>query len=190
MVKGTSGGILSQLRQVFSSRSDEQNWEGFIEQIERTFADKQFDQLEKDLERAVDFLQERPEDGERPGRIHQLAEYYEQYAGNFRRSEELYHQAIDLCQKQAENDPLKAAPSLNSLAVLLIHQRRYTEAEPLLRRLLAIVEKGLGKDHPEYATCLENLAATLRHPDQEKEATEIRSQALLLRQAHRRKLQQ
>jgi tetratricopeptide (TPR) repeat protein len=36
---------------------------------------------------------------------------------------------------------------------------RYSEAEPLYQRALAIVVKTLGPEHPEVATCLNNLAA-------------------------------
>ena len=39
--------------------------------------------------------------------------------------------------------------SLNNLAVLYQSQGRYADAEPLLRRSLAICEKALGPDHPE-----------------------------------------
>ena len=39
--------------------------------------------------------------------------------------------------------------SLNNLAMLYQAQGRYTEAEPLYRRSLAIREKALGLDHPD-----------------------------------------
>ena len=37
-------------------------------------------------------------------------------------------------------------------------QGKYAEAEPLFKRALAIREKALGKDHPDVATSLNNLA--------------------------------
>jgi hypothetical protein len=44
------------------------------------------------------------------------------------------------------------------LAQLYDDQRRPTEAEPLLKRSLAILEKALGPNHPDVATALANLA--------------------------------
>jgi tetratricopeptide (TPR) repeat protein len=38
-------------------------------------------------------------------------------------------------------------------------QGRYAEAEPPLKRALAIYEKTLGPDHPSVATGLNNLAS-------------------------------
>ena len=43
------------------------------------------------------------------------------------------------------------APCLNDLALLDIAQG-YPEAEPLVKRTLAIREKSLGPDHPDLAT--------------------------------------
>ena len=39
---------------------------------------------------------------------------------------------------------------------------RYAEAEPLFRRSLEIQEKQLGRDHPDVATSLNNLADLYR----------------------------
>ncbi len=51
------------------------------------------------------------------------------------------------------------AASLNNLAVLYRDQGKYTEAEPLYQRALAIWEKALGPEHPNVATSLNNLAS-------------------------------
>ena len=48
--------------------------------------------------------------------------------------------------------------SLNNLALLYLDQGRYADAEPLIKRALAISEKALGPDHPGLATDLNNLA--------------------------------
>jgi hypothetical protein len=48
--------------------------------------------------------------------------------------------------------------SLNNLAALFVRQDRHAEAEPLLKRSLAIFEKPLGPEHPRVATALNNLA--------------------------------
>jgi len=51
---------------------------------------------------------------------------------------------------------------LNNLAQLLKATNRLDEAEPLMRRALAIDEKSLGPDHPNVATRLNNLAQLLQ----------------------------
>lgn len=48
--------------------------------------------------------------------------------------------------------------SLNNLAMIYVRQGRYAEAEPLLKRALAIQEKALGPDHPDVSNSLNNLA--------------------------------
>ena len=51
------------------------------------------------------------------------------------------------------------ATRLNNLAALYYAQSRYTDAEPLYQRSLAIRENALGADHPSVAQSLSNLAA-------------------------------
>ena len=48
---------------------------------------------------------------------------------------------------------------MNHLGQLYDAQAQYVEAEPLMKRALAIDEKTLGADHPDVATALNNLAA-------------------------------
>ena len=50
---------------------------------------------------------------------------------------------------------------LNNLAQLLKATNRLAEAEPLMRRALAIDEKSYGPDHPKVAIRLNNLAELL-----------------------------
>ena len=50
------------------------------------------------------------------------------------------------------------ATSLNNLAGLYQAQGKHAEAEALYERSLAILEKALGKDHPDVAASLNNLA--------------------------------
>ena len=45
------------------------------------------------------------------------------------------------------------------MAELYEAQGRYTDAEPLMKRALAITEKALGPEHPDVGACLDNLAA-------------------------------
>ena len=64
--------------------------------------------------------------------------------------------------------PLSSLPyptpalALNNLALLLKDTNRLLEAEPLMRRALAIDEASLGPDHPKVAIVLDNLAQLLQ----------------------------
>lgn len=56
----------------------------------------------------------------------------------------------------------------------------FAEAEPLLRRALALDEKGFGPNHPNVATCLNNLAALLHDTNRLKEAEILYRRALAI----------
>ena len=56
-------------------------------------------------------------------------------------------------------------------------QGRYAEAEPLLRRALAIMEQTIGPEHPTVATGLVDHAALLRELGREGEAVEMDARA-------------
>jgi tetratricopeptide (TPR) repeat protein len=58
----------------------------------------------------------------------------------------------------APDDP-DVGQRLNNLAELYRAQGRYTEAEPLYKRAIAVREKALGPDHPDVGTALGGLAA-------------------------------
>lgn len=53
---------------------------------------------------------------------------------------------------------IQVAATLNNLAVLYGKRGKYKDAEPLCKRALEIREKVLGKDHPDVAKQLNNLA--------------------------------
>ncbi len=78
------------------------------------------------------------------------------------------------------------ATSLNNLAVLYQAQGKYTEAEPLYKRALAITEKALGPEHPTMATTLENYATLLLMTNREAEAVKIEARAEAIRAKHAR----
>jgi tetratricopeptide (TPR) repeat protein len=67
-------------------------------------------------------------------------------------------------------DSPELADSLNRLAKLYYEQGRYSEAEPLLLRSLAIRESNLGADHPSVAIGLNNLAELYRTQGRYNEA--------------------
>ncbi len=61
---------------------------------------------------------------------------------------------------------------------------RYTDAEPLHKRSLAIREKTLGPEHPDVATSLENYAALLRQTGRSNEAAELETRVKAIRAKH------
>jgi tetratricopeptide (TPR) repeat protein len=64
----------------------------------------------------------------------------------------------------------EAASLLNWAGYYLDDRARYTEAEPLYRRSLAISEHSYGPDHPQVARDLNNLAALLKATNRLEEA--------------------
>ena len=59
--------------------------------------------------------------------------------------------AGDRREDARQGAPRPTPASLNNLAALLRDTGRHAEAEPLFRQALAIDEKALGKEHPDYA---------------------------------------
>ena len=59
---------------------------------------------------------------------------------------------------------------------------RYAEAEPLYRRSLAIREKQLGRDHPDVATSLNNLAVLYQAMGRYAEAEPLYRRSLEIRE--------
>ena len=69
---------------------------------------------------------------------------------------------------------------LNNLALLLRATNRLDEAEPLMRRALAIDESSFGEEHPEVATDLNNLALLLQATNRLDEAEPLMRRALAI----------
>ena len=65
-----------------------------------------------------------------------------------------------------------------------LDQGRYTDAEPLYKRALAIQEKALGLDHPVVAQSLENYAHLLRDTGCGTEAAKMEARAQAIRAKH------
>ena len=72
------------------------------------------------------------------------------------------------------------ATALNNLAALYSRLERYDEAEPLLRRSLAIREKVLGPDHLEFAHAFFNLAALYRKQKRFSDAEPLHKRSLAI----------
>jgi tetratricopeptide (TPR) repeat protein len=88
-------------------------------------------------------------------------------------------------EKTLGPDHPDVAVSLNNLGLLYESQGRYGNAEPLLKRSLAIAEKTLGTNNPDFATSLSSLASLYeaqgRYGDAEplfKRSLEINEKAL------------
>ena len=83
------------------------------------------------------------------------AKAYQQ--GNYPEAEKQFGAALKEAEGFGPQDP-RLAKNLNNLAELSRAQGKYTDAEPLHKRALAINEKVLGPEHPRVATSLNNLA--------------------------------
>jgi tetratricopeptide (TPR) repeat protein len=69
---------------------------------------------------------------------------------------------------------------MSQLGVLLNTKALHAEAEPLMRRTLAIDEKRLGSDHPDVAIRLNNLAMLLHDTNRFAEAEPLMRRALAI----------
>ena len=79
---------------------------------------------------------------------------------------------------------IPTSPSdLNNLAQLLQATNRLAEAEPLMRRALAIDETSFGPDHPKVAIRLNNLAPLLQATNRLAEAEPLMRRALAIDEA-------
>ena len=82
-------------------------------------------------------------------------------------------------QSYGAEHPLVAI-DLNNLATLLQATNRLAEAEPLMRRALAIDEQSYGAEHPAVALLLNNLAALLLDTSRLAEAEPLMRRALAI----------
>ncbi len=114
-------------------------------------------------------------------------EAYQQ--ADYAQAEKLFLAALKEAEKFGDQDPRLAA-SLNNLAELYRAQGKYTQAEPLYRRALAIWEKTLGPEHPDVATDLENYAALLHKLNRAAEADKMKARAQAIRAKHAQEIPQ
>src|SRR5437868_2949584 len=75
---------------------------------------------------------------------------------------------------------LEAARLLNDSGCYFQFTARYAEAEPLMRRALAIDEQSFGPDHPKVAISLNNLAALLQVTNRLTDAEPLMRRALAI----------
>jgi tetratricopeptide (TPR) repeat protein len=98
----------------------------------------------------------------------------------FPEAEELFRQALAICEKELGPEHRKTSTKLNNLASLLWQQERYAEAEPLYRRALGIDEKALGTNHPDLMFPLDGLGLTLHTLGRYAEAEPLHRRSLKL----------
>jgi hypothetical protein len=96
--------------------------------------------------------------------------------------ERLYRHAVAVLEHAPERGELAGVTaSLLSRVAQFLHSRAcYIEAEPLIRRSLAIAETILGPAHPEVAVRLKNLARLLTDTNRPAEAEPLMRRALAI----------
>ncbi len=156
-------------------------WQRRLDEVADAVANRTFDEIEgilRRLERELPLFGSDP--GTRVGRLTRLGELYQDLAGSFEDAERLYREALALAESEALNYGTVALP-MNDLGLLLTNQRRYREAEPVVEQLTSLTRDHFGDDHPEFASCLENLAAIYRQTGRTTKASEIRANAVRIR---------
>ena len=93
------------------------------------------------------------------------------------RAVDYYAKAIAAQEKVAGSDHPRVALLLNRLAQALEEKQNFREAEPLLRRALAIQRKALGPS-PDTATTLINLGGLLQNLQRDEEAERLEREAV------------
>ena len=88
--------------------------------------------------------------------------------------------ALNLATAEFGPDASETATALNNLALTYQRLARYTEAEPVVRRAIAIDEKALGKDHPNVARDYNNLAILLQAQGKLAEAEPLFRRAIAI----------
>ena len=92
---------------------------------------------------------------------HMAAAAKEHQQGHYSDAEKSLKAALEEAEHFGPQDT-RLAININNLAELYRLQAKYTEAEPLYKRSLAIWEKALGLEHPNVAKSLNNLASLYR----------------------------
>jgi len=100
--------------------------------------------------------------------------------GDYRAAASYNEVALNLATAEFGPDAIETATALNNLALTYQRLARYTEAEPLYRRAIAIDEKALGKDHPDIARDYNNLAGLLQAQGKLAEAEPLYRRAIAI----------
>jgi tetratricopeptide (TPR) repeat protein len=93
-------------------------------------------------------------------------------------AEEQYTQARSTAEEIGDDD--WTIQTVNNIALLLQATNRPSEAEPLVRRVLAFAEQRYGENHPVVATALNDLAVLLKDTNRLSEAEALFRRALAI----------
>ncbi len=96
--------------------------------------------------------------------------------GNYGEAVKQTKAALEAAEAFGPDDP-RLATTFNNLALVYQALGKYTEAEPLFKRSLAISEKTLGPEHPSVANVLERYAVLLRKTGRTAEADNLDARA-------------
>ncbi len=99
--------------------------------------------------------------------------------GRYVEAEKQFLAALQEVEKLGQQDS-RVATILNNLANLYHNQNKYSQAEPLYQRALAIREEILGSQHPIVAQSLNNLAALYRDQGKYAEAEPLFQRSLVI----------
>jgi tetratricopeptide (TPR) repeat protein len=105
-----------------------------------------------------------------------LAWFYDRH-GNKTEAETSYKSAMDSLEKSGKQEAPTAAFTLQKFGEFYITQKKYTEAEPLLRRALALREQPKSPAHQYEAPTLESYARALQGLGKTEEAATMHSRA-------------
>jgi len=92
-----------------------------------------------------------------------------------------YVRLIGLIERRSGLEAHLFAQALTDLAGLYRGLGRFDEAEPLIRRALAITERSFGPDHPDVIRDLKNLAQLLQVTNRRTEAEPLLQRARAIR---------
>ena len=106
-----------------------------------------------------------------------------EHEGAFEEALRWCESGLQKCEKQLGPTHPATGSALNNLAQLLQSTNRLVEAEPLMRRVLAIFEKSYSTDDPIIALALNNLALLLKETNRLAEAEPLLRRALAINEA-------
>ena len=100
-----------------------------------------------------------------------------------RRFAEVEHGYLGIIQEaeKSAEPSLRLGTALNNLGLIYFESARFSEAEPLFRRAISILEKVKGKDHPLTAGSLCNLAKLYRKQGRYLESKKLLERVVLIR---------
>ncbi len=93
--------------------------------------------------------------------------------------------ALEEVERFRPQDP-RLATNLNNLALIYYIRGRYSEAEPLFKRSVVIMEKVVGPEHLDVATTLNNIAELYKAKGKSAEAEPFLARAQAIREKYAR----